>query len=72
LKIQYPGIRQSIDSDANNVDTLLRISRLAPEGMVLEPLLQEAKRQLHQEADYLRKARHLKRFVMLLETVEAA
>ena len=31
LKIQYPGIRQSIDSDVNNVATLLRISRLVPE-----------------------------------------
>jgi len=67
LKIQYPGIRQSIDSDVNNVATLLRISRLVPEEMALEPLLQEAKRQLHEEADYLREARHLQRFAMLLE-----
>ena len=33
LKIQYPGIGQSIDSDVNNVATLLRISRLVPEEM---------------------------------------
>jgi predicted unusual protein kinase regulating ubiquinone biosynthesis (AarF/ABC1/UbiB family) len=67
LKIQYPGIRQSIDSDVNNVATLLRISRLVPEELALEPLLQEAKRQLHEEADYLREAAHLQRFAMLLE-----
>ena len=35
--------------------------------MALEPLLQEAKRQLHEEADYLREARHLQRFAMLLD-----
>ena len=67
LKIQYPGIRQSINSDVDNVATLLRISRLVPEELALEPLLQEAKRQLHEEADYLREAGHLQRFAMLLE-----
>jgi predicted unusual protein kinase regulating ubiquinone biosynthesis (AarF/ABC1/UbiB family) len=67
LKIQYPGIRQSIDSDVDNVATLLRISRLLPKGLTLEPLLEEAKRQLHQEADYLLEAEHLRRFALLLE-----
>jgi len=67
LKIQYPGIRQSIDSDVDNVATLLRISRLVPEELALEPLLQEAKRQLHEEADYLREAGHLQQFAMLLQ-----
>ena len=51
----------------DNVATLLRISRLVPEELALEPLLQEAKRQLHEEADYLREAAHLQRFAMLLE-----
>ena len=67
LKIQYPGVKKSIDSDVDNVATLLRISRLVPEELDLEPLLQEAKRQLHEEADYLREAAHLQRFAMLLE-----
>ena len=67
LKIQYPGIRQSIDSDVDNVATLLRISRLLPQELALEPLLQEAKRQLHEEADYLCEAAHLQRFTALLE-----
>jgi predicted unusual protein kinase regulating ubiquinone biosynthesis (AarF/ABC1/UbiB family) len=67
LKIQYPGIGQSIDSDVDNVATLLKISRLAPDGLDLQPLLQEAKRQLHQEADYLLEAGHLRRFAVALE-----
>ncbi len=67
LKIQYPGIGQSIDSDVDNVATLLKVSRLLPNGLDLQPLLQEAKRQLHDEADYLREAGHLQRFAMLLE-----
>jgi predicted unusual protein kinase regulating ubiquinone biosynthesis (AarF/ABC1/UbiB family) len=67
LKIQYPGIRQSIDSDVDNVSTLLNISRLLPKDVDLQPLLQEAKHQLHQEADYLREAKHCQRFAMLLQ-----
>lgn len=69
LKIQYPGIRESIDSDVDNVATLLRISRLVPKELGLAPLLDEAKRQLHREADYLLEAEHLRRFAVLLEDV---
>ena len=37
-----------------------------PRGMDLSPLLTEAKRQLHAEADYLAEAQHLARFASLL------
>jgi predicted unusual protein kinase regulating ubiquinone biosynthesis (AarF/ABC1/UbiB family) len=67
LKIQYPGIGQSIDSDVDNVATLLKVSRLVPDGLDLQPLLQEAKRQLHEEADYLLEAGHLRRFAIALQ-----
>jgi predicted unusual protein kinase regulating ubiquinone biosynthesis (AarF/ABC1/UbiB family) len=67
LKIQYPGIRQSIDSDVDNVATILNITRLVPGNVDLQPLLQEAKRQLHEEADYCSEARHLRDFAGLLK-----
>lgn len=67
LKIQYPGISQSIDSDVDNVATLLNVSRLVPNGLDLQSLLQEAKRQLHQEADYQTEAAHLRRFATALK-----
>ena len=66
LKIQYPGIVRSIDSDVENVATLLKLSRLVPCDLDLQPLLQEAKRQLHEEADYRLEAGHLKRFAVAL------
>jgi len=66
IKIQYPGVRRSIDSDVDNVATLLRISGLLPGSLNIEPLLREAKRQLHAEADYLREADHLCRYGALL------
>lgn len=67
LKIQYPGIRQSIDSDVDNVATILNITRLVPAHVDLQPLLQEARRQLHEEADYRSEARYLRDFAALLK-----
>jgi predicted unusual protein kinase regulating ubiquinone biosynthesis (AarF/ABC1/UbiB family) len=56
VKIQYPGIRRSIDSDVDNVASLLRLSSAIPKEIDFTPLLQEAKRQLHTEADYQQEA----------------
>ncbi len=66
IKIQYPGVRRSIDSDVDNVATLLRMSGLLPGSLNTEPLLREAKSQLHAEADYLREAEYLRRYGALL------
>jgi predicted unusual protein kinase regulating ubiquinone biosynthesis (AarF/ABC1/UbiB family) len=66
IKVQYPGVRESISSDVDNVATLLRMSGLLPNGMDVTPLLQEAKRQLQDEADYLKETEHLRRFEQLL------
>ena len=66
IKFQYPGVRESIDSDVDNVSALLRLSGLLPRGLDLNPLLREAKRQLHEEADYVREAEQMARFGRLL------
>jgi len=66
IKVQYPGVARSIDSDVDNVATLLRLTRLLPAGIEIRPLLDEAKRQLRAEADYLREAGHMQRFAALL------
>ncbi len=66
VKVQYPGVRASIDSDVDNLAVLLRVPGLVPRGMDISPVLSEAKRQLHAEADYAAVARHLVRFGGLL------
>ncbi|CAA6824748.1 MAG: Ubiquinone biosynthesis monooxygenase UbiB, partial [uncultured Thiotrichaceae bacterium] len=66
LKVQYPGIRESIDSDVDNVATLLRVSGLIPKGLDIAPLLQDAKVQLHAEADYQQEANWIRHFHELL------
>lgn len=66
IKVQYPGVARSIDSDVDNVASLLRLSGLLPEGLDVGPLLEEAKRQLREEADYAKEAEHLGRFAGLV------
>ncbi|EAQ98474.1 ABC1 kinase family protein [Congregibacter litoralis] len=62
LKIQYPGVGKSINSDVDNIATVLRISGLLPEEADLQPFLDDAKRQLRDEANYLKEAEFLRRF----------
>ncbi|WP_156680439.1 ABC1 kinase family protein [Sphingomonas profundi] len=66
IKVQYPGVADSIDADVDNVATLLRVSGLLPATIDLAPLLAEAKRQLADETDYLREGAELRRFGVLL------
>ena len=62
LKVQYPGVKDSINSDVDNVATLLSMTGLLPKDVDFSPLLEEAKRQLHAEADYIAEADMLTRY----------
>lgn len=44
IKVQYPGVCRSIDSDVDNVAGLLRMAGLVPKGVSIGPMLAEAKR----------------------------
>jgi len=54
IKVQYPGVAQSIDSDVDNVMTLLKVAGFAPPELEVDKLMAAAKQQLHEEADYHR------------------
>ncbi|UAK25527.1 ABC1 kinase family protein [Sphingomonas nostoxanthinifaciens] len=66
IKVQYPGVASSIDADVDNVATLLRLSGLLPREIDVAPLLAVAKRQLHEEADYVRELAMLERYRALI------
>jgi predicted unusual protein kinase regulating ubiquinone biosynthesis (AarF/ABC1/UbiB family) len=66
IKVQYPGVADSIDADIDNVATLLKLSGLLPRAIDIAPMLAEAKRQLHEEADYVREGEQMARFGALL------
>ena len=70
VKVQYPGVKKSIDSDVDNVATLIKLTGFVPKSLDINPLLQEAKAQLHQEADYVREADMLNRYSALVESTD--
>lgn len=66
IKVQYPGVRESIDSDIANVHGLLKLSGLIPSHLDLAPLIEEARCQLHTEADYRQEGQHLQDYSALV------
>lgn len=66
LKIQYPGVAESIDSDVDNIAMVLRLSGLLPSDLDIQPLLDDAKIQLQEEADYHKEAEFLAAFGSVL------
>jgi aarF domain-containing kinase len=56
VKIQFPGIRDSINSDLSNLKMLIRASALLPRGLYLENTIKVLQRELVEECDYVREA----------------
>ncbi|KAM4814511.1 atypical kinase COQ8A, mitochondrial [Urocitellus parryii] len=67
MKIQYPGVAQSINSDVNNLMTVLNMSNMLPEGLFPEHLIDVLRRELALECDYQREAACAKKFRELLK-----
>ncbi|KAI9837539.1 MAG: hypothetical protein M1819_007190 [Sarea resinae] len=67
VKVQYPGVAGSIDSDLNNLSILLTASRLLPKGLYLDKTIANARTELAWECDYVREAECGRRFRDLLK-----
>lgn len=67
IKVQYPGVAKSIDSDVDNVMTLLKIAGFAPPELEIDKLLAAAKKQLHEEADYQREGEQMELYRKRME-----
>ena len=68
LKIQYPGVASSIDSDVDNLRSLLAFSRLLPGDLDLDALADEVKKELRREVDYTQELASLLRYRELLRS----
>lgn len=66
VKIQYPGVAESIDSDIRTLSRLLLMTRLAPQGFDLGPTFAEVKDMLLSEVDYAREADYTEDFARRL------
>ncbi|KAI0510883.1 hypothetical protein KFK09_011493 [Dendrobium nobile] len=70
MKIQYPGVASSIDSDIENMRRLLEYTNLIPKGLFLDRAMKVAREELSRECDYVLEAANQKRFRKLLSDSE--
>ncbi|KAI3514719.1 hypothetical protein L1887_13367 [Cichorium endivia] len=70
MKIQYPGVADSIESDIDNVKLLLDYTNLIPENLYLDRAMKVAKEELSRECDYELESSNQKTFRRLLSNVQ--
>ena len=67
MKVQYPGVADSIHSDVNNVRTLIRLFNVLPAGLYIDQTMQAAKEELSVECDYENEAESQVKFCQLID-----
>ncbi|KAI1138846.1 ABC1-domain-containing protein [Hypoxylon sp. FL0543] len=66
VKIQFPGVADSINSDLDNLSMLLTASKMLPKGLYLNKTIDNARLELGWECDYVREAECGRRYRELL------
>ncbi|MES2663509.1 MAG: AarF/ABC1/UbiB kinase family protein [Pseudomonadota bacterium] len=67
LKIQYPGVAASIDSDLDTIAMMMKLLRLVPITQEFQEWLNEIRVLLHREVDYVLEAETTIRFATRLK-----
>lgn len=62
IKIQYPGVAKSIESDIDNLVGMLKVWDVFPPGIFIDNIVKVAKRELVWEVDYLREANYTEKY----------
>merc|ERR1719264_2217974 len=70
VKVQYPGVAKSIDSDIRNLLTLMKLLAFLPEGLFVDKIASHMAVELAQECDYKREALCGQRMKELLAPLE--
>ena len=68
VKVQYPGVADSIESDVENVRRLINWFNIAPKGLYLDKTMDAAKEELSAECDYRTEAANQTKFRELLRS----
>lgn len=66
VKVQFPGVADSINSDLDNLGILLNATKLLPKGLYLNKTIDNARLELGWECDYAREAECAQRYKELL------
>ena len=68
LKVQYPGVAKSIESDVDNMMRLIYLGNLLPRGLYLENAVKVAKKELAEECNYEQEAISQAKFAELISS----
>jgi len=66
VKVQYPGVATSIESDLSNLTMLVKMSGLAPPGLFIDRVVSVGRDELKVECDYTREAMNQERLRALI------
>jgi len=68
MKVQYPGVADSIESDLNNLSMLVTMTGLAPPGLFIEEVIRVGRNELKVECDYMNEMENQRKFKNLVES----
>ena len=68
VKVQYPGVADSIESDLSNLTMLVKATGLSPPGLFLENVIRVGRDELKVECDYRREVANQQRFRSLISS----
>lgn len=67
VKVQYPGVAESIESDLANLNLLVKATGLAPPGLFIDEIIRVGRKEVLLECDYEREMANQKKFQGLVE-----
>lgn len=68
VKVQYPGVGRSIESDLRNLAMLVKWTGMAPKGLFLDNVIRVGQQELSVECDYKRELLNQRRIRQLVES----
>ena len=71
VKVQYPGVAESIESDLANLNMLVKATGLAPPGLFIDEIIRVGRKEVLVECDYEREMANQVRFRQLVKEDDA-
>eukprot|EP00980_Cylindrotheca_fusiformis_P006439 scaffold1376_cov125-Cylindrotheca_fusiformis.AAC.5 len=68
VKVQYPGVARSIESDLRNLSMLVTMTGLAPKGLFIENVLRVGRDELKVECNYINEMANQRAFQTLVSS----
>lgn len=68
VKVQYPGVANSIESDLQNLTMLVKMTGFSPKGLFIDNVIRVGREELKVECDYLNEMENQLRFKELVDS----